>query len=353
MIPLDCRCRQLILAALLLVGFCTAPLAQVTEPGGYTDKLYLKNGDIITGKVKGLERGKLAFKTRTMDTVYVNWVDIESIDSNRYLRVELNDGELAYGTLAQAEQRGTLVLNEGDKTAEFGLLDVATIQPIRVSGDFFRRLEGDVKLGLDYKKANDLLLVNLASKVRYREPRYEISLGADWNETTRGGDNNTSRLDINAGYTRFLDNQWFWKASTGFERNEELGLDLRTIVNGTAGRILARTSTLSLGVSAGLAGNWEDRLDEPVSGSAEGLVRGSLDIYKLNIPITRLSARLDVFPGITEAGRLRINSNISLRNEIIESLFWDLSFYSTFDNRPPEGASSEDYGVVTSIGASF
>jgi hypothetical protein len=42
-----------------------------------------------------------------------------------------------------------------------------------------------------------------------------------------------------------------------------------------------------------------------------------------------------------------------LRNEIVRSVFWNLSFYSTFDNRPPAGASEEDYGIVTSIGASF
>jgi putative salt-induced outer membrane protein YdiY len=50
---------------------------------------------------------------------------------------------------------------------------------------------------------------------------------------------------------------------------------------------------------------------------------------------------------------MRVNTDITLRNEIIRSVFWDLSFYTRYDNRPPEGASREDYGIVTSIGASF
>ena len=50
---------------------------------------------------------------------------------------------------------------------------------------------------------------------------------------------------------------------------------------------------------------------------------------------------------------MRINTNISLRNEIVRSVFWDLSFYSTYDSHPPEDAAGEDYGIVTSIGASF
>ena len=48
-----------------------------------------------------------------------------------------------------------------------------------------------------------------------------------------------------------------------------------------------------------------------------------------------------------------MSTDITLRNEIVRSVFWDLTFFSNFDNRPPEGASKEDYGIVTSIGASF
>ena len=83
------------------------------------------------------------------------------------------------------------------------------------------------------------------------------------------------------------------------------------------------------------------------------MIRSSFDLFKLNIPTTRLSANINVFPGITESGRLRVNTDISLRNEIVRDLFWDLSFYSTYDNQPAKGAASEDYGIVTSIGASF
>jgi hypothetical protein len=60
-----------------------------------------------------------------------------------------------------------------------------------------------------------------------------------------------------------------------------------------------------------------------------------------------------MFPGITESGRLRVNTDITLRNELFRDVFWDLSFYSNYDNQPAEGAEKEDYGIVTSLGASF
>ena len=62
---------------------------------------------------------------------------------------------------------------------------------------------------------------------------------------------------------------------------------------------------------------------------------------------------INIFPGITDSSRMRVNTNVSLRNEFVRSLFWDLPLYHTFDNRPLQGAASEDYGIVTSIGASL
>lgn len=346
--------KTLILAVgiVMLAGAGKPALADYDDSGGYTDRIHLKNGDVITGNMKELDRGKLRFKTRTMDTVFINWVDIESIDSDKYLRIERVDGTFNYGVIKQSDLDAGLVIEEGGEEVEVPILAVSAIQPIRVKQSFWRRLDVDLKAGIDFKTASDILLINLSTDLRFKEEKYELGLIANWNETSRTEENNSSRADLTGTYTRFLRNRWFWKASTGFETNEELGLDMRAIVAGTAGRYLIQKPTLRFELNAGLAGNWEDRQDGTTT-SVEGLVRSSLEIFKHTLPITRLSATVNVFPGITESGRMRVNTNVTLRNEIIRSVFWDLSFFSTFDNRPPEGAAKEDYGIVTSIGASF
>ncbi len=106
-------------------------------------------------------------------------------------------------------------------------------------------------------------------------------------------------------------------------------------------------------VNAGLAASAENRTDDTTQQSVEGLIRSSFDLFKLNIPMTRLSANVNIFPGITESSRMRINTDITLRNEIFRDFFWDLSFYSSFDNQPAEGFEKEDYGIITSLGATF
>lgn len=348
-------CHRLLLLAFgvaMVTGFAAPAIAQLDDSSLYTDRIHLKNGDVITGNLKELDRGKLRVKTHTMDTIYINWVDIESIDSDKYLRVGKVDGTFNYGVIQLSDLSDGLVIEDHGQEVEVPILAVSTIQPIRVQQSFWRRLDVDLKAGIDFKTASDILLINLSSNVKFREEKYEIDLDANWNETSRTENNNSSRADLVGTYTRFLRNRWFWKASTGFETNEELGLDLRALVAGTAGRYLIQNPTLRFELNAGLAGNWEDRQDGTTT-SAEGLIRSSLEVFKHTLPITRLSASVNIFPGITESGRLRINTNVSLRNEIVRSVFWDLTFFSTFDNRPPQGASEEDYGIVTSIGASF
>lgn len=342
----------LFIALAVLIGHAESAFAQSDDSGSYTDRIHLKNGDVITGNMKELDRGKLRFKTRTMDTVYINWVDIESIESSKYLRIERADGSFNYGVIRESDLSAGLVIEDHGQETDVPILAVSSIQPIRTEDSIWRRLEGDVSTGIDYKKASDILLINLSSNLRFKEEKYEVALSANWNETSRTDDNNSSRADLSGNYTRFLRNRWFWKASTGFERNEELGLSLRAIVGASAGRYLIQRPALRFELNAGLAGNWEERQDG-ITTSAEGLIRSSLDVFKHTLPITRLSANVSVFPGITESGRMRINTDITLRNEIIRSVFWDLSFYSTYDNRPPEGASRDDYGIVTSIGATF
>ncbi len=340
----------LFLSAVLLTGSFQAH-AQSDET--FTDRIYLKNGDRVTGSIKELDRGKLRIKTITMDTVYLNWVDVESIESSSYLRISGTDGTFIYGRIRKSEQTENITVLDNDRSVDIPAFEIASMKPIRVDESFWNRIEGDVSAGIDYKKASDILLVNVASNLRVSEETYEIGFNFNWNETQRTENNNSSRADLGGNFTRLLDNRWFWKAALGLERNQELGLDLRSIVSGTGGKYFIQTGTMRFEVNAGLAASTERRTDDTQQESLEGVIQSSFDLFKLSIPMTRLSANVSIYPGITESSRIRINSDITLRNEIFRDFFWNLSFYSNYDNQPVDGAVSTDYGVVTSLGASF
>jgi hypothetical protein len=63
---------------------------------------------------------------------------------------------------------------------------------------------------------------------------------------------------------------------------------------------------------------------------------------------------------LSDTGRVRGELDIKLKWEMIEDLFWELSFYDSYDSRPPipmeigaEKPVKNDYGIVTSIGYNF
>ena len=86
----------------------------------------------------------------------------------------------------------------------------------------------------------------------------------------------------------------------------------------------------------------------------EGLLAIQYDRYIFDDPTVNIAARLTAFPSITESGRTRAQFDINLRWELISDLFWDLTFCDTYDSNPAaRSASTNDYGVVTSIGTSF
>ena len=345
--------RATAICFLSVIVLCGGQSALADEGDSFSDKVYLKNGDRVTGTIKELDRGKLRIKTTTMDTVYLNWVDVESIESSTYLRIAKTDGSFRYGRIHKSDMSEGLEIEENGSISEVPALEVAAMKPMRFDESWWQRFEGDISAGVDYRKASDILLVNLTSSLRLREEKYEFELGLNWNETQESERDNSSRADLSGDVMRFLGDRWFWKGSLAFQRNQELGIDMRSILSGSAGKYFIQTPTMRFEVNAGLAVSTEDRTDNTTIESVEGLIQSSFDIFKLNVPITRLSANVYVYPGITESDRIRINTDITLRNELVRDFFWELAFYSNYDNQPAEGAEKDDYGIITSIGASF
>lgn len=336
----------------ILIGCASIASGQEID-ASYQDRIYLVNGDRVTGNLKELDRGKLRVKTRTMDDVFINWVDVKSIESDKYLRIVRRDGSFTNGRLEESDIKGVLGVLDHGVAVDVELEDVTSMRSLRVDQSFVERLEGDIKAGIDYKKATDVLLVNVASNLRLREERYEIGFGFDWNDTRRNEDNTSTRINATGDYTAYLRNRWFWRGAATAERNDELGLQRRVLTSASAGRYLLLSNRHRWEVNAGLAGNFEEKTDGTSNQSAEGVFQTTYDIFVHKVPVTRLVASAVAYPSLTDSGRLRVNTNISLRNEIIRSLFWDLSFYSNYDNRPAEGAQKTDYGIVTSIGTTF
>lgn len=68
----------------------------------------------------------------------------------------------------------------------------------------------------------------------------------------------------------------------------------------------------------------------------------------------RLAARrFFLFIGLSDLGRIRLDSKASVKYELIKNLYLNLSFYLNYDSNPPRPTSKSDYGSYASVGWSF
>ncbi len=67
-----------------------------------TDVVRLANGDVITGEVSKLDRGRLEDKTDDEGTIDIEWDKIASLQANGQFEVTISNGQRYLGSLASA-----------------------------------------------------------------------------------------------------------------------------------------------------------------------------------------------------------------------------------------------------------
>jgi putative salt-induced outer membrane protein YdiY len=316
-----------------------------------TDKVTLENGDVVTCEIKRLERGRLRVSTDSMGTAYIEWDEVVAATSEQPLLVETASGERSFGNLTTSPNPGFLRIGTGNDAADVPLDRVVRVTPIKDS--FLNRLDGDFQVGYSYTKASDVAQLSFGANLIYRARRYRASLSAS-SITTDNNNDTTKKNDLVGDYRYFLRNRWFALGVAGLQQNDELGLDLRSYVGGGVGRNVIQTNRWLLALLGGVTVNRENQSDEGNQDSVEGFVGFDLDLFRYNTPKRDVNMTYQLIPSITESGRVRQQFDTSVKFEIVEDFFLDLSFYATRDNQSPEGAASDtDYGIITSLGYSL
>ena len=329
-----------------------------------TDIIWLSNGDRITGEIKQLEHGILRVGTDAIGDINIQWEDIATIDSEFEFQFERSDGTRITGIIEDSPDQQTITLANKEQTASFAHDNVVRISQIENS--FWDRLKGSLSFGYSFTKASDVAQGNLGFRATHRTEIRSFTLEGSTIITNDQAGQGTQRSNIGLDMTRFRKARWFNSYWTGFESNDELGLKLRSSLGTGVGRFLIQTNVSELALIGGIVGTIEDLEDQAGVTSKKENVEGLIGIdysrYIFDDPTLDLSSRLVAFPSITESGRTRAQFDVKLRWEIYEDLYWDLSYYNTYDSNPQTEDSSvpsitsaptSDYGVVTSLGWSF
>jgi len=325
-----------------------------------TDIVTLVNGNAVTGEIKALEFGALRYSTDSMGTVSIDWEDIVSIKSEQNLQIEITDGSRYYGRLLIAENEHAVLVKTASQEVNLTSQEIVRITPIETSEKLWERVEGDFSLGFQAQKSTGVNTSNLSSDVRYRSREFLIGLKLNSAITDQPSPEDvdstltTMRQSVEVNYQRFRGNRWFTDWFSRWDRNDDQGINGRASLGGAVGRYFVQTNRNQFSLTGGLQGtrtSFTDPNTESVT-DAEGRIEIRY-LHRSLVPESSITFTSLVFPLIEDLSQYRAETDITFRRELISDLFWDITIGHSYLSDPPEGGSSSDHNVTTSIGYKF
>lgn len=318
-----------------------------------TDVVVLINGNAVTGEVKSLDFGSLRYKTDSMGTVDINWEDIVSLTSKQRLQIELTDGTRYFGEIMPTGDRHFVRIVTRADEYEVRSDQIVRITPIETSDHFLKRLDGSFTFGIQTQKSSDITTSNLAADVSYRARKYLVGMRVNSSLTDQKDEPTTARQSANFNYQRFRNNRWFTEWFTGWEKNDEQGIASRVSAGGAFGRYLVQTNKNQFSATIGIQGaNTEYSAHEEVTTDAEGRIEIRY-LRRSVIPESSIIFTTTIYPLLEDLSQYRSETDLSLRRELVDDLFFELSVGYSFLSDPPPGGATTDYTAATSIGYSF
>ena len=345
--------------AAALVGLLLLLLGPTAASAPKTDKVTVKNGDVITCEIKSLRRGILRVGTDSMGDLDIEWEDVVAVTSDQGLLIETTDGTQYLGTLAPSGDPAMIevhVADEDEADAEVHEIPKWGVVLItRIEKKFIDKLKADLSLGYSFTKSSDVAQFTFAADVRYRTEKFRLRIDASSIIIEQNNEPTSRTQEILADYRYFLKNRWFALALGGLQQNTELGIDLRTFAGGGGGRNLIQTNRSGLSLfSAVTAVNEQATEGGDNTDSVEAQLGLDYKFFVFNTPKRDVHVQFVVIPSLTESGRVRTQLDTRFKLELVKDFFWELRFFASTDNKPPGGAISDsDYGIITSFGYSL
>lgn len=319
--------------------------------GQKVDKIYINNGDIITCEVKYLQNNLLYVKTDHSGNYNIEWDKVDSLTVKKFLRIELTDGRIYYGSLVSVDSAG---YNAMVYMGGIEILKHNNIVSLVASKDkFLDRFDGSISAGFSYTKASQVAQLNFSGNTKYQAPKYGTELRYS-NIFTKTGDSTASQT-MNGSLTldRILPNKWFVYTSLSLESNSEQNLKLRSNLGFGGGNKLVYTNFLVLSLTAGTQFNREIST-EKTQNNVEAILRSEVSLFRYDSPKINLTFSASAIPSISDWGRIRTEIDSKLRWEILSDFFINWTLGHRFDSRPlSETAAKADYWLVLGLEFTF
>ncbi len=347
------RPRAIVLSLTLLV--CLPLLAREK-----TDILVMKNGDRLTGEIKGLDQGVLYVSfDYILGTSSVQWSKVAHLESKQLFIVKTQDGSVYTGTLSTAEteeKRPIKIEVTESKQKQTVIPRTQIVKMGETSDKFWERFNGAINSGIIYSKGNQNTQYSLGAEVDYLRERWSTDASLNSTLSASNGASSATRNQVNFEGMHLLPwKNYFYAGIGSFLQSSEQDIRLQTNLGAGIGRYLKNTNHASIALIGGVA--WQGTnykqsvLAVPTQNVAAALIAAQVKLFRFNK--TNLDVTATAFPALSEPGRIYLNTNATYYIKITSDLSWNISFYGNWDNQPPANFSGSDYGTSSGLSYTF
>ncbi|MGD9590241.1 MAG: YdiY family protein [Pyrinomonadaceae bacterium] len=331
------------------------------------DRITLKNGDRITGKIVKKDGDKIVIETESAGVITILWAAVDSIASDEPLNLELTDGQMIRGTVAtvddgvevETRDAGKVVVERERITTARNEAEQAKFVAERdrmLTPSFGDLWTGSADVGYSMTTGNSKTRAFTAGIRAARETvKDKISVYANAvqasNSTTGVSVTTAKALWFGGRYDYNINKKIFVYGSGDFEIDSPQLLDLRMVYGGGLGYRAIKNERTQLDLFGGAAYNREYFQTGLKRSSAELTVGNELK-HKLNERM-KVSQRFVAYPNVSEFGRFRAQFDASLLTDINGWLGWHITVADRFNSDPVLGAEKNDLLLSTGLRVNF
>jgi hypothetical protein len=318
------------------------------------DTLYLRNGQIMVGKLNSISLGIIQFDDMDLSVQNVKYHKIKTIKASMATyRIQTIDQVVYYGVLKPSKIYGEVIVDDGFVEKAYPIVNIFDL--VSLEKRFIKKIKGTVAVGYSYTKSSDIGRSNFDWSLRFTEQKYQIEFNGSFIFTNNQGIKTRDREQINLGGYYDLNSVLSAGVGLNYQRNIELGLASRIQqVVGLGRRFLFKSNLQGMLISGAVI-NQERSLEGNSSGNLYEIpLQFKLDYFHYAAPNLSFTFFPKAFFGLNQDGRKRFDGETRVNWEVISNLDLGLQFYANFDNQALEGSNTNfDYGIVFNVGYKF
>ncbi len=241
---------KLFSASLILILFFIP--AQPAGAGSPADRIFMKNGDRLTGIIERMEREVLTVKTEySTEKIILEWKDVECIESERELPVLFKNNEILVGRILCPAAGKVRVASGLGLSREIPIEEIESVNPATYRGYF--NAGGSLATG-----NTDTAAANLSTRFEVRTARHRFTVEGKINYAETEGVESARNSLGSLKYDFFSTRQRYNYAQILTERDKFANLNLRLTQGLGMGFQFFDTRKLRLFAEAGISYYNED-----------------------------------------------------------------------------------------------